>query len=243
MNLLIDVDDTLYDQLTPFTEAYQSVFGQLYEDGPVDQIFIKSRVYSDEVFEQVSSGQMSNADMHVYRMTRAMEDCGMRITAEQALAFQERYAEQQQRIVVDPQMEELLDFAIRIGIRLGIITNGPAEHQASKVRQLRMNRWVEEQNVFISGQLGIAKPDTGLFRHVEQSMNIRPEESYYIGDSYANDIVGAKRAGWQSIWMNPRQHQIPEQAEYRPDYVADGEHPPLEILRAIWSTITVSEES
>jgi len=93
MNLLLDVDDTLYDQLTPFTEAYQSVFGPLHYEHKVEDVFARNRWYSDEVFEQVRSGQMLEADMHVYRITRAMEDMGIHISVEQARAFQNSYAD------------------------------------------------------------------------------------------------------------------------------------------------------
>ena len=235
MNLLLDVDDTLYDQLTPFTEAYQSVFGPLHYEYKVEDVFARNRWYSDEVFEQVRSGQMLEADMHVYRITRAMEDMGVHISVEQARAFQNSYADQQQRIIIHPQMQELLDFAVESGIRLGIITNGPAEHQASKVRQLRMNRWVDEQNVFISGKLGVAKPDIRIFRHVEESMQITPEQSCYIGDSYANDIIGAKGAGWKAIWINRRNQSLPDNAQYVPDKVVEADLTPLDASKSIWA--------
>ncbi|ANF95619.1 HAD family hydrolase [Paenibacillus bovis] len=237
MNLLLDVDDTLYDQLTPFTDAYQSVFGPLHYDCRVEDVFARNRWYSDEVFEQVRSGQMSEPDMHVYRITRAMEDMNIRISVEQARAFQDSYADQQQRLVLDPQMEELLDFAVQAGIRLGIITNGPAEHQARKVQQLRMNRWVDEQNVFISGKLGVAKPDTRIFRHVEQSMQIVPEQSCYIGDSYANDIIGAKKAGWLAIWINRRNQPMPDNTPYVPDDIVKKGRTPLDALKELYTIL------
>ena len=36
---------------------------------------------------------------------------------------------------------------------------------------------------------------------VENEMGHDPEDSYYIGDSYRNDVVGAKMAGWNAIWV------------------------------------------
>ncbi|WP_431800020.1 hypothetical protein [Halobacillus andaensis] len=38
-HLLLDVDDTLYNQLTPFEKAYRVLFDHL--DVPIDQLFIK----------------------------------------------------------------------------------------------------------------------------------------------------------------------------------------------------------
>ncbi|WP_411348037.1 HAD family hydrolase [Paenibacillus sp. WLX2291] len=235
MNLIFDVDDTLYNQLEPFGEAYRHTFGKYKYDCSLDDLFIRSRLYSDEVFEQVSRGDMTDQQMHIYRITHAFADLGIDIPEEEAISFQQCYADNQQRLRVDPRMEEALNFARDQGLRIGIITNGPAQHQADKVRQLRMERWVQPQDVFISGKVGIAKPDPGIFRAVEQGMHIQPSDTYYLGDSYTNDVVGAKQSGWYSIWINRHQQTIPSDAEFQPDYVVDKDDSVLDVVKAIWA--------
>ncbi|MEW4371823.1 HAD family hydrolase [Paenibacillus kandeliae] len=238
MNLIFDVDDTLYDQLEPFGEAYRQIFGKYNYDYSLDDLFIRSRLYSDEVFDQVSRGEMTDQQMHIYRITHAFADLGVEVPEEEAIRFQNCYADNQQRLRVDPRMEEVLNFARDQGIRIGIITNGPAEHQADKVRQLRMERWVQPQDVFISGKLGIAKPHVGIFRAVEQGMHIEASDTYYLGDSYANDVVGAKQAGWYSIWINRHQLTLPDDVEFQPDYVVNKGESVLDVVKGILAKTT-----
>lgn len=232
-HLLLDVDDTLYNQLTPFEQAYRELFDHV--DLPVDQLFVKSRYYSEEVFDLVSNGEMDKHEMHIYRISKAFEYFGIEISREEAERFQALYEKNQKEIELDPAMEELLNEAKSHGLKIGIITNGPAEHQANKVRQLQLRDWVKENHIFISGELGIAKPNVELFRIVEKEMGIDPEHTYYFGDSIRHDVVGAKMAGWQSVWVNRRQHSIPSDVEYVPDYVIDQSSSPLYVLKQILS--------
>lgn len=221
INLLFDVDDTLYDQLKPFEDAYREVFGEFKFDLSIDTLFVKSRHYSDVVFDLVTDGKMDEEVMHVYRIRKAFASMGIEITEQNALLFQSYYQRNQAEIMIDPIMRDVLSMAVSKGITLGVITNGPAAHQANKVKQLQLSNWINEKNIFISGALGISKPDKAIFNYVENKMGISPEATFYIGDSYRNDVVGAKEAGWNSIWINRRKHEIPNERKYLPDYIID----------------------
>ena len=98
---------------------------------------------------------------------------------------------------------------------------------------MQLTDWIKEKNIFISGQLGIAKPSIEIFRVVDKEMGIDPKNSYYIDDSYGNDVVGAKMAGWHSIWVNRRKPNIPSDVEYLPDYIIDDQSSPINVLRRI----------
>ena len=49
--------------------------------------------------------------------------------------------------------------------------------------------------------LGISKPEPGIFHAALSELQIPPEESIYIGDSYKADMVGAKGIGMWTAWM------------------------------------------
>lgn len=51
----------------------------------------------------------------------------------------------------------------------------------------------------LSSRLGYRKPDTRLFNLAMERLEVTPEESVYIGDNYARDLVGAKKAGMTFI--------------------------------------------
>lgn len=217
INLIFDVDDTLYNQLTPFYIAYDKVFSSI-KNISVKDLYISSRKHSDEVFHLTESGKMSIEEMHVYRIIKAFEELGSSITEKDAQNFQDEYIYQQSQITLIPEMEQVLNFAEERNINIGIITNGPSSHQRMKLKQLNIEKWIDEKNIFISSEVGFSKPDVNIFRLAEKFMSLDRENTYYIGDSYKNDVVGAKKAGWKSIWINHRKHRV-EELVYKPDFI------------------------
>ena len=206
--IIFDVDDTLYDQVIPFWNAYKAVFKDRFQL-PMDDLFAASRRRSDEVFGPSQRGEITMEEMYIYRIQKAFEDFQVSITDQEALQFQAEYAENQKRLQVSEKMREILDFcAARIPI--GIMTNGPSQHQWKKVNALEAQQWFPRETIFVSGDVGAAKPDRRIFDWACSKMGQKPEEMYMVGDSYDNDVVGAISAGWKAIWLNRRGRRLPE---------------------------------
>ncbi|WP_414840922.1 HAD family hydrolase [Enterococcus saccharolyticus] len=229
--LIFDVDDTLYDQLVPFERAIQEQL--VFPAEKMEKLYLEFRKVSDAYFHLSESGGIAMEDMRVLRIQRACEQFDIELSHQQALAFQADYASFQGDIELTVDMKEALQFCQEENIPTGVITNGPTAHQWKKVHQLGLMKWIPENQIFISSQVGIAKPDVRLFRHVEQAMSLVPEETTYIGDSYANDIVGAKDAGWQAIWLNRRQHPATEMTP-RQDYLLEEKQFATPLIKKIF---------
>lgn len=213
---LFDLDDTLYDQRIPFEKAYQDHFGTT-EPGLAQQVYAYSRIFSDEVFEQTQKQLMTIEEMHYYRLAKAFEKIGYKITREKALALQKDYAMNQREITLTTEMQMILTLCTQAGRRVGIITNGPGNHQKEKLEALGINQWVCSDHVFISEVLDMMKPDPRIFHYAQEQMALDPETTIYVGDSFSADVVGAKRAGWKVIWLNRRNHKTSDlavQADY-----------------------------
>ena len=75
INLIFDVDDTIYNQLEPFENAVNKVFNN-HKDIDSLGLFKSHRKYSDELFDLTESGALSLEDMRVYRITKAFYDFG-----------------------------------------------------------------------------------------------------------------------------------------------------------------------
>ena len=228
--IIFDVDDTLYDQLVPFWKAYEAVFGGRYQL-PMDGLFAASRRRSDEVFGPSQRGEITMEEMYIYRIQKAFEDFQVAITDQEALRFQAEYAGNQKRLEMSEKMREILDLCVN-RIPIGIITNGPSEHQWKKVNALGAQRWFPRENIFVSGDVGAAKPDRRIFDHVCDRMGQKPEDMYLVGDSYENDIAGAMRAGWRAIWLNRRGHKHPE-GGFVPWATVESEEELLTVLQKI----------
>lgn len=236
LTLLFDVDDTLYDQLIPFEAAYRTNFPHLCHL-PIEQLYQANRKFSDAVFEKTISGEMGLREMHIYRISQAFAQFDIHIRPEEALAFQLDYEANQKKICVTADAKRTIELCYEHGIRLGVITNGPAAHQQNKVEQLGIKKWIPQQYIYISGALQMVKPDLRLFRHVESAMGLVPEHTYYIGDSYHNDVVGAGNAGWKTIWINRRKQQLPDGA-FKPDFIVDGHTTLFEIVEQLCAVLT-----
>lgn len=216
---LFDVDDTLYDQLTPFKLAYD-VFERREENISVEKLYRSCRKYSDNIFHKTENGEITLEDMYIYRISKAFDDFGIQLTSDEALAFQNSYVSYQKHIHLLDDVIITLDLLKKNKIKMGIITNGPTQHQKNKIRQLGLSQWIPSEFIFISEEVGIAKPNIEIFKLAEKKMKLNSPETFFIGDSLNNDIIGAKKANWVAIWCNNRQHILPS-SEIQPDYIVD----------------------
>ena len=206
--ILFDVDDTLYDQTVPFMEAYAIYFGDEPEV-PAEIIYPVTRKYSDQVYSRTMAGELTMEEMYIYRLQKAFEEFGLRITDQEALDFQKIYADRQHHIHMSPLMQEILDYCSGRA-ELGIITNGPSKHQWDKVKSLQAENWIPHENIFVSADVGAEKPERKIFDYAKLTMGLEDAELWFVGDSYPLDVEGAAAAGWNAVWMNRRRRQAPE---------------------------------
>jgi HAD superfamily hydrolase (TIGR01549 family) len=53
----------------------------------------------------------------------------------------------------------------------------------------------------VSGELGVEKPDPGIFEHALNEAGVPAERCAMVGDRLDNDILAAKRHGMRGVWM------------------------------------------
>ncbi len=58
------------------------------------------------------------------------------------------------------------------------------------------------QFVVLAQDYGVQKPDPRLFEIAIKRAGCTKRQLLHIGDSFQNDIIGAKRAGVKSVWLN-----------------------------------------
>jgi putative hydrolase of the HAD superfamily len=71
--------------------------------------------------------------------------------------------------------------------------------------------------VEISDELGWRKPHPGPFQDLVEDLGVTPRESLYVGDTHETDIVGAKGAGLDAAWLNPKR-KVLKPGDVRPDF-------------------------
>ncbi|MGU8040532.1 HAD family hydrolase [Streptococcus suis] len=227
--LIFDVDDTLYDQIQPFERALERHIEVAREQ--IEPLYLSFRRYADEVFEATAIGKMSMKDSHIYRMKHALADFGYQVSEATALAIQIDYDYFQGQIELSPVFPEIFSWCQAQGIVMGIITNGPYRHQLRKIRTMGLVNWFELEHVLISGQVGITKPNPAIFQLMEERLGMSGEDICYLGDSFENDVVGAKAANWKAIWFNHRKRVEPI-APYQADKVVTDWDELVEVIQS-----------
>ncbi|HFU3941689.1 TPA: HAD family hydrolase [Streptococcus suis] len=227
--LIFDVDDTLYDQIQPFERALERHIKVAREQ--IEPLYLSFRRYADEVFEATATGKMSLKDSHIYRMKHALADFGYQVSDATALAIQIDYDYFQGQIELSPVFPEIFSWCQAQGIAMGIITNGPYRHQLRKIRTMGLVNWFELEHVLISGQVGITKPNSAIFQLMEERLGMSGEDICYLGDSFENDVVGAKAANWKAIWFNHRKRVEPI-APYQADKVVTAWDELVEVIQS-----------
>jgi putative hydrolase of the HAD superfamily len=83
---------------------------------------------------------------------------------------------------------------------LGLVTNGAACLQREKLAASGLGNYFEV--IVVSADLGVAKPDVGIFEHALSQLDAASDQAVMVGDSIAKDINGALDAGLGAVWIN-----------------------------------------
>jgi putative hydrolase of the HAD superfamily len=84
--------------------------------------------------------------------------------------------------------------------RLAIISNSDGNIASLFVRLGLADLF---ETITDSGQVGVQKPHPDIFHAALHSLNLRADESLYIGDVYSIDYVGARSAGMHAVVFDP----------------------------------------
>lgn len=233
--IVFDVDDTLYDLMTPFKKAVQRVFSVDYQLEDIEQLFQYFRYHSDLLFPDTETGKLPVEKMRIKRIMLAFDSINQPINQPLAVLFQEAYEIEQAQIELDPKMLEVLSWLKHHNINMAVLTNGPTQHQALKISQLGLNQFIPCQQIFISEEVGLSKPDPRVFRYIEMVLGLsQAQDIIYIGDSFENDVIGSQSAGWQTIWLN-KYRKNRSKHNYQPNYELTNGNSLLELLKKLIS--------
>ena len=87
-------------------------------------------------------------------------------------------------------------------MKLGIVSNGGSETQRRKIRASGLDELFPHERVWISAEVGMAKPDPGIFIVASQTLGVAPGNCLVIGDHAPHDIVGAAAAGMRALLVD-----------------------------------------
>ena len=199
-----DMDDTLYDRDLIYQSAYDLVTRYVVKSNVEFEKF--NLVYQEcslVEYQKFMSGEKTFDEYQLDRFVDAFKELNIDIDIDQAKIFQAIYDYQKKHVQLRQFMEKiLLDLVERDDIKIFLLTNGPSDNQRKKIKNLKLDKFFNDDEIFISGDLLVSKPDRKMFDYVREKLNIAPSSIVYVGDNLENDVIGAIEAGWRAIYYD-----------------------------------------
>ena len=197
--LLFDADDTLFDFPKASANALEWTLEQcgLLFKPQFTELYWR---FNQQVWEEFERGEITSLELRVRRFRLFFDETRLNGDPETVSPLYLRNL----ALGVDllDGAEEVIG-ALKERYRLALVTNGLKEVQRPRLEGSALRDCFEQ--VFISGEMGLAKPSRAYFDAVFAGIGQPPKESaLIIGDSLTSDMQGGVNYGIDTCWYNPK---------------------------------------
>ena len=99
-------------------------------------------------------------------------------------------------------------------LKVGVVSNGFVDIQYYKLEAIGIKNFLD--CIILSDEVGIRKPNPKIFLKAAECLDINTGNCLYVGDSYEYDIIGSKKAGMISCWLNRKNIRL-NHMDVKPD--------------------------
>lgn len=202
-HIFFDLDHTIWD----FNTNCRLTLNELYEKHGFEKHgFSKDRFYTvykdinDRMWDSYHKGKLTKEDIRSKRFEHTFAQLDLDKSYIPAGLDDEFLAICPAKGQVFPYTHESLEYLLNKNYILHIITNGFKETQYIKLSTSGLSNYFT--NVIESDVCGFMKPDKRIFDYALSLSNASSYESIMIGDDLHADIVGARQAGLDQIFIN-----------------------------------------
>ena len=135
---------------------------------------------------------------------------GIRACAEELV----RVWEQHERFTLYEDALPVLAELRRHGIKIGFVSNGSRD-----LEEFVRHHGLDADCAIGSRAFGRTKPHPEIFRHALALLHVEPAEAAMVGDSYEDDIEGARALGMRAFLLD-RDNRRPDEPDRLPDLFA-----------------------
>ncbi|WP_071130259.1 YjjG family noncanonical pyrimidine nucleotidase [Enterococcus timonensis] len=197
--LLFDLDDTLLD----FQAAEKMALEKIFADFSIAYTVENLKFYQEinhGLWHDYEIGKIQREAITAGRFPLFFAACHLEADG---LKAEEKFRSYLAQAKVEvPGAAELLG-RLKTNYQLYLVTNGIAQTQRARLKNTGFDQYFSE--VFISEELGAAKPDPQFFSAVLSRLpQLKKEEMLIIGDSLSADIKGGFSAHIDTVWFNPK---------------------------------------
>ena len=189
--VVFDLDDTLYDQRQHLAEAFRSVGRLLEELFGLNPEEVAGKLLRLARVEGSASGRLFDHLLEEYGIKPERGIIGRMVSA--------FYAYKPSKLKPYRGVVETLQWLKKRGLKLGLLTDGRPELQRAKLKALGLEGFFDA--ILITDEFGrdFRKPNSAAFLEIARRLNVKPEETAYVGDNPLKDFLGARKAGMAAI--------------------------------------------
>ncbi len=201
-NLFFDLDDTLW----AFSYNARDTFEEMYRKYEYDRYFRSFQHFYElyerrnvELWAEYADGKVTKDELNRQRFLYPLEAVGEGDAALAKAFSEDFFAVIPTKSRLMPHAREVLEY-LAPKYNLYILSNGFQELQCHKMRSAGIDRYFKK--VVLSDDIGVLKPWPEIFHFAMSATQSELRESLMIGDSWENDIAGARGVGMHQVYYN-----------------------------------------
>lgn len=201
-NLFFDLDDTLW----AFSYNARDTFEEMYRKYEYDRYFRSFQHFYElyerrnvELWAEYADGKVTKDELNRQRFLYPLEALGEGDAALAKAFSEDFFAVSPTKSRLMPHAREVLEY-LAPKYNLYILSNGFQELQCHKMRSAGIDRYFKK--IVLSDDIGVLKPWPEIFHFAMSATQSELRESLMIGDSWDNDITGARGVGMHQVYYN-----------------------------------------
>lgn len=201
-NLFFDLDDTLW----AFSYNARDTFEEMYRKYEYDRYFRSFQHFYElyerrnvELWAEYADGKVTKDELNRQRFLYPLEAVGEGDAALAKAFSEDFFAVIPTKSRLMPHAREVLEY-LAPKYNLYILSNGFQELQCHKMRSAGIDRYFKK--IVLSDDIGVLKPWPEIFHFAMSATQSELRGSLMIGDSWDNDIAGARGVGMHQVYYN-----------------------------------------
>lgn len=202
--VLLDADETIFD----FKKAEAHSFKQMLECYGVEYTHERLKEYSAinlSLWKALERGEVTRERLKTLRFERFFDSIG--VSDIDCVAVNDCYLTNLSNSTFMLEGAEQFVKELHKHCKIYLATNGLTKAQTGRFSQSAVKDDIDD--VFISEQIGYAKPDKAYFEYIFSTLGVEDRSRVIIlGDSLTSDMQGGKNAGITTCLYNPKGERV-----------------------------------
>lgn len=215
-HLFFDLDHTLWD----FESNAKSTLNDIYASNDLqskgvddfEEFFAKYSYHNHRLWDRYTKGFIKQDELRWKRMWLTLLDYKIANEELSRKLSVEFLGILPTKTILFPYAIEILEYLLAKNYSLHLITNGFESIQHNKIRNTNLQPYFLK--VITSEASNSLKPNKEIFDYALKLAKASIDESIMIGDNMDADILGAKNAGWDTVYVNHLDNEKFGEASY-----------------------------